>query len=517
MSSTRSTTNSGAKKLVRPYGDTTGDGMVQMSFTLPVPHDKRAEGAALQLAAKMGMEPAMLVHAKAMGPDFTFFVVYGSVTHLVDLSEVKVARARVPAARRQGGQRDHQDGAAPQAGRRRRLHRHRRAHGRHRRDPQHQGLRRREGPRVLPGGQGREPRRPGARARARRPGARGEGRRGAGVPGRHPARRAPDTTPARCRRRSARRTPRAPPRCWSSAGRASTSTPPASSASTGSSAAARRPARSRATSCTRCMHDRADRRLTAEQRRGPDDRRRPAHRADRHAPSLRARTRTPTTPATSSTARTRSALFGDVATEVCIRTDGDEGLFASYSDVQFRAPVQAGDVVEVQATVTRVGTRSRELAFEARVVCRGARARRAGAGASAAEVLDPPIVATTARRHRRGPSGELTDHSPLPGQWSERGICGQCVSDRHAETLADQGKILAHGIAAPTCGFAHRRRSARRLTDPGGDDRVATSTTGHPHGSPPRHTSRLRARDGAMRKRRPGARSDRRRRHGRGG
>ena len=43
--------------LVRPYGDTTGDGMVQVSFTLPLPHDKRAEGAALQLAAKMGMEP----------------------------------------------------------------------------------------------------------------------------------------------------------------------------------------------------------------------------------------------------------------------------------------------------------------------------------------------------------------------------------------------------------------------------------------------------------------------------
>ena len=54
-------------------------------------------------------------------------------------------------------------------------------------------------------------------------------------------------------------------------------------------------------------------------------------------------------------------LFGDVATEVCIRTDGDEGLFASYSDVQFRAPVRAGDVLEVTAVVTRVGTRSRTL------------------------------------------------------------------------------------------------------------------------------------------------------------
>ena len=84
------------KRIVRPYGDTTGDGMVQMSFTLPVPHDKRAEGAALQLAAKMGMDPAMLVHAKAMGPDFSFFVVYGSVTHLVDLAAVQVFEREYP-------------------------------------------------------------------------------------------------------------------------------------------------------------------------------------------------------------------------------------------------------------------------------------------------------------------------------------------------------------------------------------------------------------------------------------
>ncbi|MDT0530746.1 hotdog domain-containing protein [Micromonospora sp. DSM 115977] len=85
-------------------------------------------------------------------------------------------------------------------------------------------------------------------------------------------------------------------------------------------------------------------------------------------------------------------LFGDVATEVCIRTDGDEGLFASYSDVQFRAAMRAGDVLEVTATVTRVGTRSRTIDFEARVVCRG----RPDRGESAAEVLDEPIVAVTA-------------------------------------------------------------------------------------------------------------------------
>ena len=91
------------------------------------------------------------------------------------------------------------------------------------------------------------------------------------------------------------------------------------------------------------------------------------------------------------------ALFGDVATEVCIRTDGDEGLFASYADVQFRAPVQAGDVVEVAATVTRVGTRSRDLDLEARVVARGRPGGPDVAAASAAEVVDPPLVAVTAK------------------------------------------------------------------------------------------------------------------------
>jgi beta-lysine 5,6-aminomutase beta subunit len=85
-----------SKSIVRPYGDTTGDGMVQLSFTLPLPHDKRAEGAALQLAKKMGMDPAMVVHAKAMGPDFTFFVVYGAVQHLVDVREVQVVERDYP-------------------------------------------------------------------------------------------------------------------------------------------------------------------------------------------------------------------------------------------------------------------------------------------------------------------------------------------------------------------------------------------------------------------------------------
>ena len=85
-------------------------------------------------------------------------------------------------------------------------------------------------------------------------------------------------------------------------------------------------------------------------------------------------------------------LFGDVATEVCVRTDGDEGLFASYSRVDFVGPVRAGDVLEVTATVTRMGTRSRELAFTASVVCRA----RPDVSPSAAEVLEDPVVVVTA-------------------------------------------------------------------------------------------------------------------------
>jgi len=86
-------------------------------------------------------------------------------------------------------------------------------------------------------------------------------------------------------------------------------------------------------------------------------------------------------------------LFGDVATELCIRSDGDEGMFASYSDVQFRAPIRAGDVIEVQAEVVRNGARSREIAFTCTVVCRG----RPDRSTSTAEALTGPILAVTAR------------------------------------------------------------------------------------------------------------------------
>lgn len=85
-------------------------------------------------------------------------------------------------------------------------------------------------------------------------------------------------------------------------------------------------------------------------------------------------------------------LFGDVATELCIRTDGDEGLFAGYSNVEFLAPIRAGDMLTVTATLRRIGTRSRGLDFEVHVTCRAVPDR----GPSAAEVLDPPLLVTRA-------------------------------------------------------------------------------------------------------------------------
>ncbi|MCP2241531.1 OAM dimerization domain-containing protein [Lentzea aerocolonigenes] len=85
-----------SSRYVRPYGDTTGDGMIQTSFTLPIPYGPKADGAAQQLANKMGMDPAMVVHSNPIGDDFTFFVVYGSVKHIVDLDEVKVVEREYP-------------------------------------------------------------------------------------------------------------------------------------------------------------------------------------------------------------------------------------------------------------------------------------------------------------------------------------------------------------------------------------------------------------------------------------
>lgn len=83
--------------------------------------------------------------------------------------------------------------------------------------------------------------------------------------------------------------------------------------------------------------------------------------------------------------------FGDVATELMIRNDQCEGLFAAYEDVQFLKAVRAGDVIEASATLRASGERSRALSFVLRVV-----ARRSGPSGEA-RLLPEPIVATTAR------------------------------------------------------------------------------------------------------------------------
>lgn len=82
------------------------------------------------------------------------------------------------------------------------------------------------------------------------------------------------------------------------------------------------------------------------------------------------------------------ALFGDVATELLIRMDGDEGLFVAYDSVEFLAPVFAGDYIEAEGHVTRVGNTSRTMAFEARKVI----AARTDISASAADFLATPSV-----------------------------------------------------------------------------------------------------------------------------
>lgn len=96
---TSDTTDTTEPRRVRPYGDTTDDGMVQLSFTLPVPSGPRADGAARQLAGKMGIDSALIAHSHAIGERFTFFVVYGSVRHQVDLDDVPVRRREYPLLR----------------------------------------------------------------------------------------------------------------------------------------------------------------------------------------------------------------------------------------------------------------------------------------------------------------------------------------------------------------------------------------------------------------------------------
>ncbi|MCI8809673.1 MAG: 3-aminobutyryl-CoA ammonia lyase [Oscillibacter sp.] len=85
-------------------------------------------------------------------------------------------------------------------------------------------------------------------------------------------------------------------------------------------------------------------------------------------------------------------LFGDVATELLILTDGDEGLFCAYNNIEFKAPVYAGDYIEAYGEVTHIGNTSRKMRFEARKVI----ATRPDISPSAADFLEEPIVVCVA-------------------------------------------------------------------------------------------------------------------------
>ena len=317
--------------VIRPYGDTTGDGRIQVSFTLPLPfgtEEERAlaEGAAAQLAAKMGLEPAMVVHAKAMGPDFTFFIVYGPSGIWSTCRRSRSREREFPlmsAAEVNLRIRSASAGNSWWSAPRRR----RRAHRRHRRHPQRQGARRGEGPGVLRGDPGGQPGRPG-------------GGGGPGRPGRWPRTRT---------------------RCWSARSSPSgtrTSRPPGRSPRR--SAAARGPARPLLVVGGPRFDPAMAQELGVDRvfGRGTTPREVASYLVHALAPEPRGRNRGMTAgrrACPSPTAGTCPAshahyggnlvdgayvlgLFGDVATEACIRIDGDEGLFASYSDVQFRGP-----------------------------------------------------------------------------------------------------------------------------------------------------------------------------------
>lgn len=82
-------------------------------------------------------------------------------------------------------------------------------------------------------------------------------------------------------------------------------------------------------------------------------------------------------------------LFGDVATELLIRSDGDEGLFVAYDSVEFLAPVRAGDYIEARGHIVAKGHTSRKMVFEARKVISAA---SVAGQPSACDVLPEPVV-----------------------------------------------------------------------------------------------------------------------------
>ncbi|MBQ9931083.1 MAG: cobalamin-dependent protein, partial [Firmicutes bacterium] len=80
---------------VKPYGDTMNDGMMQLSFTLPVPFGEEADEAAKVLARKMGLDEPSVTCSRDMGGGYTWFVLYGKCTHTVDYTSIKVQKVEV--------------------------------------------------------------------------------------------------------------------------------------------------------------------------------------------------------------------------------------------------------------------------------------------------------------------------------------------------------------------------------------------------------------------------------------
>jgi beta-lysine 5,6-aminomutase beta subunit len=80
---------------IKPYGDTLNDGIVQLSFTLPIPNGEEAKEAARRIALKMGLEEPSVVYAEDLGVGFTMFVLYGKCQHTVDYTDIQVPKVDV--------------------------------------------------------------------------------------------------------------------------------------------------------------------------------------------------------------------------------------------------------------------------------------------------------------------------------------------------------------------------------------------------------------------------------------
>jgi beta-lysine 5,6-aminomutase beta subunit len=372
--------------IVRPYGDTTGDGMVQTSFTLPVPMGPKAEGAALQLATKMGLEPAMVVHSHAIDSGYTFFVVYGSVRHLVDLDEVHVEERAYPLL----------SSSEVNSAIKGRLHRELVVLGACIGTDAHTvGIDAILNVKGFAGEKGLEYYREMAVTNL-----------GAQV-----------TVPELVSRA---RADRADAVLVSQV----VTQKDAHLRNTRELAAAFREAMGEDRPLLVVGGPRFDPAMTAELGvdkvfgRGttpgevasylvhalvtpcppppPRDGARMTSPDPRLGLTVTHRRYVPYAHAHYGGSLVDGAytlgLFGDVATELAIRMDGDEGLLAGYSEVRFLGPVRAGDVLEATAEVVRIGRRSRELRCTARVVARAEPER----GPSAARVLEPPMTVVEA-------------------------------------------------------------------------------------------------------------------------